>query len=278
MNIRPIYTHFSGYQLSTGRRIFIHREIRDIASHYDIPDFVAHIESAIAFDLEVHALENAWRIGSAGPKEYPREVDAPIDRTLSSIATILQQASTLFSVDDAVPRQAQKLYQVLFPKGVKSVTNIGHVDQLLENERILAALAEPRWSELIATLGLELYRQKLEHLNRRFSMTLKEFQRLAEAPSFDTIRIQRIRGQDRLCITVAKIFAAFPGESKEEVETRARFLEPWYQQNERVSYHMRRKRPVPEVDPETGQEQSAETESDTASSFPPRDPAHNVSP
>ncbi len=272
MTSRPIHSHFSIYQFSTGRRIFAHRAVREVALAHNLTALVEHIDEAIAFDFKVHATEIAWRGGSATVEVQPRDIDAAIDRTHNAISAVLQQAVRTFPEGSQAAAQAQALLQNLYPQGVHNITRQRHVEQLIDNERTVGELSSPTWGELIKSLGLGLYLQQLRGLNKDFEALLQRTQNTSGRPTFEQVRTARIHGQTKLCITMAHIFVAFPKDGDQSTEIREALLAPIAQQNEIIASYLRRRRPVPEIDPDTGQAPSGEPEVDSETTFLSKDP------
>ncbi len=266
-----IYNLFSLYRFSTGRRIFAHKVVREHAVHMNLGKLIAHIDSALEFDRLLNAQEAIWKRRDSAPKTHPREIDYQIDRIHGAISSSLLQATVIFEPDSPIRTQAQDLHRVLYPQGVATLTRLRHVDQLLENSRVIQELFAPAWNTVLQELGLGMYLQRLSALNADFETLLQIAHEDRPKQTFDDIRSARLRGQDMMCTTIAHIIATFPGVSPQHIEARQTLFAPIRQQNERIGTYLTRRSTVPEVDPDTGQESPAPNEEQSLTNSPPPD-------
>jgi ribosomal protein S15P/S13E len=86
-----------------------------------------------------------------------------------------------------------------------------------------------------------------------------EFAQALEAPqnrpvAFSEVRAARLQGQERMLRVAAKILGKFNGENPGDAEARQKLMTPIVDQNERIADYYRRKRPVPDIDPDSGED------------------------
>ncbi len=149
-------------------------------------------------------------------------------------------------------KHAQKLLDDIFPSGVGAHVKQRHIDQLSSNDVVLETLERPEYRAIIEARGLQEYVDALETLNIGFRT---ELTKAPDTPvSFDAVQAQRSLGQEYLLETVARIVGQFPTSAADDVAARTELLAPIVRQNEAIGEYLRRRRPIPDVDPETGDE------------------------
>ncbi len=252
---QAIQNLFSLYLFSTGRRIFAHNAIAKIAAAMNLEQLVAHLDTAVQFDTELHAKEAVWRRVLPPPEIQPRNLDQNIDRVHSIISSTLRQTAQAFDPESQPVSQAQTLHLSLYPEGVRPLVQQSHIEQLADNKRVIQELSSPVWHELLQQLGLTIYLARLKTLNSDFDALLTHPNALRNRKqTYQEIQRYRRVGQEMLCVTVALIIAAFP--TVPHSEERNTLMAPIRDQHKRIEQHLKRRRYAPEIDPNTGQEQS----------------------
>ncbi len=275
MNSITAHSLFSIYRFPTSRRVFVHNTLRKLADAQGLTTLVEHIDIALAFDTELLVLESKWRLGKPPLDVQPRDIDIDIDRIHGTLSFLLRRATNIFGDNSPVSSQAETLHQLLYPTGVAALIRQRHVDQLAHNTRVLEELASPAWETLLKDLGISIYVPKLRALNDDFALVLEYTQGPKPQALYNEVRAARIEGQNLLCETIAHILVAFSNPSPADLEQRDQLLAPLLAQNEHIGSYLRQRSAVPEVDPNTGQDQPPLA---SASSPNPQNPPQEVKP
>lgn len=234
------------YIFTVGRRLFALRKVLATPSLREA--LVTHIETAITHDKETRAMLHRWAQQKAGPvrKSEARSIDHKIDATLGAIQDVLEGPHKSLPPEHPERQAAETLLAELFPRGVGVHITQSHVDQLSANDLVLGVLKKHEHAAAIEARGLSAYVTRLGELNDSFR---KELER-DKAPelTFDTVEAHDALGQENLVRVFIKILA------EDDDATRSELAAPILEQNEAIGEHMRRRRTVPDVDPDTGEE------------------------
>ena len=94
---------------------------------------------------------------------------------------------------------------------------------------------------------------RLKTLSPKFRESLKK--ETSREVSYDQVREARAVGQEAMLRVVAKILGDLPGSESQEALARQSLLGPVMNQNRRIAEAFSSRRPVTDVDPETGEEE-----------------------
>ncbi len=262
LQLTPILAPFFNlYNFTTGRRLFAAAQVRQRAGDRGLSELVARVDIAIEHDEQTRVLDKKWEQHKAQPqpRNEARAIDVKIDRNLAAIQETLLSPIRGLDPNNPARKSAQELLDDIFPDGVGAHIHEAHVDQLSSNDLVVETLEKPVYSATIAERGLQVFVDELEALNDAFRT---ELNKAPEATvSFDVVLAHRSHGQEYLLETLARILGQFPTSSTDDIAARAELLAPILHQNEAIAGHLRRRRPIPDVDPETGEE-TGETETD----------------
>jgi hypothetical protein len=245
---------FNLYVFPTGRRLFAHRQVQNLAEQKAIGDLAAHVAAAIKHDRKTLALEQEWGADETRP---PADADAAridnlVDRALSALRDAAQAQADGADPEDEIVPMVNSLLKAVFPAGVAAVTTLPFVEEVEVVEGILTKLKGPL-KKAVEELGLSRQVKRLTKLADQYRAALT-------APSaslkFGDVRAARARGQDMLLETVVIILAKHRTSSTEDVSGRSALLEPILTQEEEIRRYMRSRRVVTDVNPETGQPDS----------------------
>ena len=242
-------------RLSTGRRLFAQRSIRDIAKELGRKDIYAVIDAAIEFDTVVFDNELAWRRSKELPESRgsAAKFDADIDRVLGGIHRSLEDTVNIMEGTEAAD-QARGLLTRLFPSGIMPVIQQTFEDQLINNKAILEGLKAD--DAVVSNLGLNRYVGLLAKLVPQFENELQ----LSKKPevSWDELCALRDMGNVHLRRVVVAILN-IGGLNDADEEIRAKLLAPILFQVERASNSRKPKSDSIDIDPDTGDELSDTT-------------------
>ncbi len=234
------------YIFTVGRRLFALRKVLAIPSLREA--LVTHVEMAITHDKETRVMLHRWAQQKTGPvrKSEARSIDHKIDATLGAIQDVLKGPQKSLPREHPERQAAETLLAELFPQGVGVHTMQSHVDQLSANDLVLGVLEQSEHAATIEARGLLTYVMRLKELNASFREQLERDK--APELAFDTVEAQDALGQEYLLKAFIKIL------DEDDDATRSKLAAPILEQNEAIGEHLRRRRTVPDVDPETGEE------------------------
>ena len=246
--------YFDLYQFPMGRCLFAMRQVAELATELDAPQITQLAQQGVEQAQAATAVEAGWRRSrstSTGKRVRASELDVQLDRTLGGMTMLLSGVAHTFG-DDGPGLKATALLQRLFPEGAVAITSMNYENELAACEVILKDLNDGRRADAEA-LGLAPHIQRLEQLLPAFRDALK--QETTREVSFDEVREARARAQEAMLHVVSKILGDYGGSEPASVETRQALLAPVMNQNRRIAEALSNRRPVGDVDPETGEEQ-----------------------
>jgi hypothetical protein len=240
---------------SSGRRMLALRKVRSEARELGFHSLVKHINESLAYEEEIRALERRWRNRDTSDT-LAREIDMLVDPTLTALRDAALSQAAGARPDDPIVGTVNRFIAVVFPGGVKAITALAFADELAAVEDIVRALEGELWP-MVEELGLV-------RLARRLAALAVEYRAALEADKevlhYDRVRTARNRGQDNLCRAVGLIVTRYHDDSDEHSGARSRLLAPILEQNEAIRSYLRARRAVPDVDPDTGLLESADSD------------------
>ncbi|WP_170229205.1 DUF6261 family protein [Polyangium fumosum] len=246
---------FRLYTFSTGRRLFALHQVQKLALTAGHMDLVGHANDAIAHDTDTRALEARW----AGRKQSTfspeaKQLDIYVDAALGALRDGADAQIRACAPGDPIAEAALKMLDVLFPKGVGAITTLGFVDELAEVDRILNRLEQPDYKALVTELGLTRQVTRLKNLEGQYRAAI-------EGPggtlTYATVKDARAKGQSLLLQVVAMILGKYPSDNEADMKSRGALLSPILVQNEAIRRYLRDRKPIEDVNPETGEIEQA---------------------
>lgn len=237
--------------LSSGRRTLALRKMRRHAQSLAFDRLVTHIDACLDYEAHTRELDSRWRTRQlVPPGSETKPIDGLVDRTIAAIrdGAVAQAQGAL--PDDPIIAKVDAFLGAIFPHGVPAITNLPHADELAAVEDILGML-QGELAPLVVELGLTRLVERLARLARDFRAALVKSQDILR---FDTVREARARGQSNLIEAVALILGRYYRmDDPEHAAARALLLGPVIEQQEAVRAYARARRPVEDVDPDTGE-------------------------
>ncbi len=244
-------------QFGVGRRLFTYDKVRKPAQRRDNAALVALTVSATTHDQNVTQTLNArWKAqksGAAAPKISPqgREADRAFDTCVGGIDQLLSSAPRIWGPEHANAEQARLLRAQFFPAGVRELTTLSWVDEVSEGRRIVRVAESDEWKSAVASARI------VEAVERLRAVTEELNDVLSRDPVgllFSEVRGARAKGQGYLRSIIAKCIGDYPNPTAEDEAARLELLAPVMDQDDQILFYNRRRRPVPDIDPETGDE------------------------
>ncbi|TKD09275.1 hypothetical protein [Polyangium fumosum] len=239
------------YTFSTGRRLFALYQVREAAVAASHADLAAHAAHAIAHDTETRALEAKWagrKLTTYSPEA--RQIDIYVDAAITAFRDGTDAQIRASAPGDPLADAAQKMIAVLLPKGAGAITSLPFVEELAEVQRILSRVDEPDYKSLVTELGLTRQVARLKNLEGQYRAAI-------EGPggplTFAKVKDARAKGQSLLLQAVAMILGKYPSDSEADRTARGALLSPILVQNEAIRRYLRERKPIEDVNPETGE-------------------------
>ncbi|MCG8423790.1 MAG: hypothetical protein MJE77_38325 [Proteobacteria bacterium] len=253
---------FKLYQLTTGRRLFAMRQLRKLALARGMSALVQRIDEAMAHDRSTRRLDLEWQKarneGTADPVLV--ELDRLLDSALVGLRDMTRALTRGARDNDPIHDQVEHLLSTIFPAGVSEVTGLPYVDELSAVETIIEML-RGELAELVEALGIGSQVARIESLTAEYRATQNQSK---SRITYDKVKMARVKGHAFLCEVVAMVVGRFHRhDSDEHARARAELLAPILEQNEAIRTYRTRRRPVVDIDPDTGEPDSVDEPADS---------------
>ena len=241
---------FNLLKFTTGRRLFAYGQVLKLLGELGIVRLRDFVEEGVQKDRALRALEARYRQRRAAdkqPRGQTQQLNYRVGRAVGVLFSLLNDVVDVDpGSDEAVI--AASLASEFFPEGAAAVTRLPFEDELSACENILER-AHGDLAPDIARVGATLLVDKLDKHVRAFAAELRQFPKM-NGPSWDAVCTKRRAAQSHLERFVAKVW----GDDELTDAQRTSLLGPVLRQNDAISAHYSRRRWVPDVDPETGDE------------------------
>ena len=248
---------------STGRRLHAFRQVLLVAKEIGFPALEALLDTAIVAETETWALELRWgvlrRRGKLSAKQLKaqralQQLDAQVDHALIGLrdgaASLLQGAGP---DEQELVDKVEAFLDALFPGGAQAVTSLPYAVELTAVQGIVEKL-QGELAPAVTELGLGVQAKRLANLCKAYG----DAQKSVDTLDFGTVRAARAKGQHLLLEVVAVVLGACHEATGDHAQKRAALLAPIVKQNKAISDHIRARRAVPDVNPDTGEEEAVE--------------------
>jgi hypothetical protein len=245
------------YVFSVGRRLFAVGQVKKIALGKKLKAIANHADVCLAHDRETRALEASYA-GQPEASAYSpeaRQLDTYVDIALGALRDAIDSHIKVSLPGDPLADLAAKFLTALFPLGVAAVTTLNFVEEVEEVDRIAGVLKDKPYAEVIAGFGLGRYVDRITGLSGQYRAAVE-----AGAPakvSFNRVKEANAKGQSLMMELVAMILGEYPLDSDEGKAVRLELLGPILTQDEAIRQSRRMKKPVEDVNPDTGEVEPA---------------------
>lgn len=237
-------------RFTTGRRIYVYRQVRAAAQSLNQPTLVDHIDTAIAHDRNVLDLETRWRTRTPFRRRHApaaQQVDDRLDLAITALRDVPMSYVRATPVGDPMREAAERFIAEVFPDGVAPITSLPFVDQLAAVEHMLDVIASDVTVE-VATLSLGYMVSVVTQLTDEYRTVLD---RKTITVEFPDVQAARDIGQDNLSELIAMILGQFhKTRDRAHQQARASLLGPILAQQQAIRAYLRDRSPVPDVDPD----------------------------
>ena len=139
------------------------------------------------------------------------------------------------------------------------------MDELTEVERILHTCKSADWAPVIAHLGLQRRVDRIVALESQYRAAIAD---PGDKIAFGEVKAARQQGQGLMLQAVAMILGLYPSDSESDLAHRTKLLAPILRQQDAIRDDLRARRPITDVNPETGEPETSTPEPDTTSPAP----------
>lgn len=266
-----VYSYIKLYQFTSGRRLFVYREIKDIAKELNQPTLVAHIDKAYAYEIKVRDLEEQWLSQKGlGVSSDLRPYDNALDRSLTGFAKYCESFQHGMDEDNPTYIAASRISNAAFPNGVLAITRLPYVDELSSVEALLKKLSKDEYKDALTKLNMSLMLNNIKTKYQEFYDAYNNVK--SQSVNYGDVKAARTQGQQYLVQMVAIILGTFYND-EDHVAKRQRLLTPLNRQLLRIAELVSKRRTITDVDPESGKEVSEASEEPTPSEEPANNPS-----
>jgi hypothetical protein len=248
----PISRFVNCYVLPPGRAIHALERVVALAKALGLTKVAARAEAAIAEYRQGKGLQLRLRISRPGLYGADTaEIDAWLDRGLTSIDSYFDSQIALFPADHARVVAASAMKKALFPQGVQAITRQSFVQQRVDVDELIVAFESPDLATARAELpDLTPMMAHVAELNRQYGASIEAYDRAR--PTRESLREVLERAHTMLLETVVLILAEHVEGAPAVRDQVAMLLEPIERQNEAVRATRRRRQQPIDIDPDTG--------------------------
>jgi hypothetical protein len=247
----------STIQLTPGRVLWVCRAIEKRLTPAEAKVFAPLLEEAKAAAEEaIVLLAVRRRVKSRLFGEKAKAKDRALDAVLGAVHGQLAGLARVFEAESAMGARVRRLLDALFPAGLDAVTNAAYADELGEVERMLKVSGEAQKGAIAEVPGLAEMLEVLEGRSAELEAAVER--EPSTAPSYAEARDAVARADRRMSEVSMAILVHHRGDADAAAARRATLLEPFLVQEESMRQRFRRRLPVEDVDPSTGEVVAAE--------------------
>ena len=239
--------------LTSGRRLYALRQCLEVAETIGHATLLSLIQAAIAHDSKTIIMERAWirskKVSTA--RGDAANLDNQIDSVLGDILTVLNSNIRGLKKSHPASLASKTIIAKVFPNGVHPIITLPFEEQLMVNETVIAMLKGELKTEA-ALAGIEGFVEHLEELNDAFSDELENFE--TKEIDFSVLEAARDKGNLNLRTIVAVTLVEYREATGEKAQEGHKLLKPIFDQGDRLRQARKGRRPIQDVDPDTGEE------------------------
>lgn len=236
--------------LPTGRRLFAHRKVLERADKSTMKDVVAHVKKSIKHDEETLQVELDRR--GAPVARFSADatrLDVLLDRSITGLDSFFESWIRIYGVDEGEGADAAKVRKTVFPTGVGDITSLPYIQEDAAVAAILERMDEASIQKCLDRLpGADKLIAKIAAIHADYH---KALQKEDDAPSKETMRKMQYQGQQYVYGTAILILGYYVRTG--DAETTTHVMDPIRRQVQDLREARRRRRPVVDVDPDTGE-------------------------
>ena len=248
----PIKYFVQHYQLPAGRLIYALEATQQQAEAMDLRELASACDRALKQGRVTLKAERAYarRRRKDRAMAAAAKIDPELDRSVTLLRDVLKIGVKARAAADPMKARASEMLRHLFPKGVRPITSLPYIEELAAIDDVLAEAEQ--FQDVIDALALRSFLDRIAEHTAAYRSALEPIREAL--PDFPTIKAHRERAHELLSEVIARTLGRFPSASPEDRSAAHALLQPIVDQNEAMREAMRHRRPLADLDPETGLE------------------------
>jgi len=249
------------YVFTPGRILFAVNEVKKRAEERALASISAACDKSLEAARHNLKTENAWArtktVATARGEGEARIIDPMLDRAVSGLQDSATTLARSLAPENDLVKIATEFLKKALPGGASAITALPFEDELAAVKELHGRLVNP--SDLqphVAKLSLQPYVDELGRLAGDFEKALRSGAKVEV--SYGEVKASSASAQDWLLALVLKIGGMYSDPTPEHAEGRSYLLEPIMDQDQRIAAIRRRRQPITDIDPTTGEEQPSQ--------------------
>ena len=248
-------------QQPAGGQIFCVKGTRKVALDLGAADVVQSCDVCLDVSQVYFERSAAWARTKNTPKARGEAIklDPMVDRGVSGIQNHALNLERSMPQESKIAIAAREFIRRAFPNGAEGITKLAHAQESVAVADLVKQCKDPQGlAPLVATLGLTPLVVHLEELAPKFEAAVRKSAR--PETTWSEVKAAAADAHERYAQLFAFIIGKYNLQTPEHVEARTELLRPILEQDRRVTEARRLRRPIVDVDPNTGEPVVAPTE------------------
>ncbi|MCU0689927.1 MAG: DUF6261 family protein [Polyangiaceae bacterium] len=247
---------FNLYQQPPGGVIYSVEGTKQAAVRLNLPDVAqscdACLESARAYLDRNGQWERTKNTSKARGEGEARTLDPTLDRSVAGIYNHVENLVRSFSKDHELAVAAREFSRLAFPNGAEGITSLPYAEELVAVKNLIQRSDDPDdLAALVDKLSLKPMVENLRELAVKFETALRRV--FPGETTWDQLKVAAADCHERYVQLVALIAGKYNLQTPEHIAARVALLGPIMEQDARIAESRKLRRPVPDVDPNTGE-------------------------
>jgi hypothetical protein len=243
-------------QQPAGGLVFCVKGTRTAAVGLDLPEVVKSCDVCLEAADVYYDQSVAWERTKNTPKARgdgeAMALDVLVDRGVSGVHTHAVNLDRAMPPESEVAMAAREFIRRAFPNGAEAITKLRHAEESVAVSKLVKDCKDPkRLAPLVATLGLTPLVNHLGELSVRFDAALRKS--VPAETSWSEVKAAAAEAHERYAQLFAFIIGHYNLQTPEHITARTTLLKPILDQDYRVAEARRLRKPVVDVDPNTGE-------------------------
>jgi hypothetical protein len=189
-------------------------------------------------------------------------LDPLVDRSIAGIYNHVENLARSLPKDHELAVAARELSRRAFPNGAEGYTKLPHAEELVEVKNLIKRSDDPNdLAPLVQKLGVTPMVENLRELAVKFEAALRKL--FPGETTWDQLKAAAADCHERYVQLVALIAGKYNLQTPEHIAARVALLGPIMEQDRRIAEARKLRRPVPDVNPNTGEPVVTPTEPTT---------------
>jgi len=244
------------YEHTPGSLLFGLKGARAAAVELDVPEIAAACDKATKAAQEFYNVNAAWERTKNQPKSKGEGEAVALDPLVDRGVTGLQDAASVpvrsLPKEHPLAVAGRAFLKNALPNGAEGITKLPHAEELVAVQQLIKRCDDPNdLRPQVQSLSLSPLVENLRGLAVRFEAALRQPAR--GETSWDKLKATGFEAQECMLELVAKITGTFNLRTPEHIDARTKLLFPIIEQDDRIADSRKQRKPVTDVDPNTGE-------------------------